>query len=309
MNIYRFAIYISFAICICYSAPTSTYDRDNVKLDSDNVVYYDYKEQDNININPVFFDTKPEINARYFSILGLGTIDTIDMNGGAIDISYPFYIKSNTAKIYMNNSFASVTSIKKALNNASMYYSIMMGADFSVPVNFKTIISHAIFGIDMGYSSSFNDAFAFDGYFGFDFVYKAFVFRPFISLNAYMISALSDTSSSQLPSGFYGVLGFNVYHYYDKFTTFFHIAMNYDFIKDNIGIFITLPNEMVTLLYGNTLRIESRLEINYLLYDRINIKGYLGGSFSTAYRDVNAYLGIGIGYKFKSNWIGTNENR
>lgn len=262
--------------------------------DSEEYIVHEIKENDEADINPIFKNPKQEVSIGYFSALGLGDAQTLNLNGAYIGYSYPWQFGNSKTKLFATLSFGGVSLTSQDIAVSPFYFGFLAGFEVTTPISTSNIISHLVFGADIGMGIlSSGSNFTFDTYIGSDFVYKRYVIRPFIGITIY------PTFGNNIGGfGFYGDLGLKMFYHFQQSRLFFSVLVRRDFFRSDLGVFVVMPNNKAMYLGPKSTSFEVDLGVELFTWKYLNVKGNIGGLYTVDYPFINANIGLSATYRF-----------
>lgn len=250
-----------------------------------------YKEH-----NPLFLDTKQKIAMNYATMLGLSDTQTLIFNGMTTHYKYPLKWRKMQFKIFGDMAFGNALITTQAIQKSVFFYGVNTRFHASMPLPIQDVVAHAVFGMDIGAGFLGNETTSMlvDSYFGIDFLYDRYVFRPFINLSCIMpFSSLYDLYVAGM-----GSIGLKTFYRGDSVLPFVSLAFSTTFSQNNANVFIMLPKAVPFYVGSNALQLDFSAGMRYFTTQYLNVNAMVIVNYVANYYALNVGGQIGISFHF-----------
>lgn len=251
--------------------------------------------------NPLFLDTKQKIAMNYATMLGLSNTQTLIFNGITTHYKYPLKLRKMQFKIFGDMAFGNALITTQAIQKGVFFYGVNAGFHASMPLPIQDVVAHAVFGMDMGVGLLGNEAarmlvtsMLVDSYFGIDFLYDRYVFRPFVNLSCIM----PFSSSYDLYVAGKGSIGLKTFYRGDSVLPFVSLAFSTTFSQNNANVFIMLPKAVPFYVGSNALQFDFSAGMRYFTTQYLNVNAMVIVNYVANYYALNSGGQIGISFHF-----------
>lgn len=277
-------------------------NRDSINKDSKQI--HLFKEDVYREYNPLFADTqqqKIDLNYNYATTLGLSNTQTLIFNGMTTHYKYPLKWRKMQFKIFGDIAFGDTLITTQAIQKSVFFYGVNTGFHASMPLPIQDVVAHAVFGMDIGAGFLGNEAarmlvtsMLVDSYFGIDFLYDRYVFRPFINLSCIMpFSSLYDLYVAGM-----GSIGLKTFYRGDSVLPFVSLAFSTTFSQNNANVFVMLPKAVPFYVGSNALQLDFSAGMRYFTTQYLNVNAMVIVNYVANYYALNAGGQIGISFHF-----------
>ena len=273
---------------------TSKSDKDSVNKDSKQI--HLFKEDVYKEYNPLFADTRQRISPNYVTTLGLSDTQTLIFNGVKTHYKYPFKWRKLQFSASSDMALGNTLITTQATQNSALFFGINAGIHGSIPLSIQDVVAHAVFGMNfgVGFLEKQANSMLVDSYFGIDFLYYRYVFRPFINLSCVIpFSSLYDVYTTGI-----GSIGLKTFYRGDSILIFASLALSTTFSKNNANIFILLPQATSFYIGSNALQIDFNSGVRHFITQHFSVNAMVFVNYVTNYYALNAGGQIGMGYHF-----------
>lgn len=271
-------------------------EESNEEADKDSKQTHIFKEDVYREHNPLFTNTYKKASLAYTGTLGLSDTQTLMYNGLNTQYRHPFAWKKIQLDSFANIAFGNALLTTQATQTSSFFFGSNLGANASVPLPIQNVVAHGVFGIDIGFGALSNQVnnMLFQGFFGIDFFYDQYVFRPFISFSLITpFSSVYEVSVAGLVD-----IGLKTFYRGDYMLGSINIALSNLFSKNNAGVFTLLPQSTPLFLGTNALRFNVNANIDYFATQHLSFNAMALVTYTSSYHALNAGGQVGATYRF-----------
>lgn len=258
---------------------------------------HDVEVKKRLPLDPLFVSQRTQIGGGYHSMLALGDTQTLIYNGAFVDFQLPLNLRIFALNIYGSASLGKADTSAQSGNTSTQYFSASAGAQLSIPLTRKYVVTHAILGGEYGLGirgSAINEI---NGFGGIDFVYNDFVFRPYLGANFYFFNL--ESLQSGVAGGISGYLGFKTFYSYKRALGSFSVAIYRDFLRPSGGVFLIMPIQNNALYLGApSTSIEANFGIDMAASRHFLIKGSANVTYNLSYYNITALIKISAYFRF-----------
>ncbi|RDU65356.1 hypothetical protein CQA53_06160 [Helicobacter didelphidarum] len=242
--------------------------------------------------NPIFMNLKPYLGAGYYNILGLGDTQTLSFNGGYIEAMYPLKHKNITTNFFSSMSFGSANNTSQNAAIIQTYIGLLGGVEVNIPFSTSGVVAHGVFGVDVGVGfllSKTMNVIA-DTFFGVDFIYQRFAFRPFVGINTYV--------SFGQGIGLNLHMGLKIFYHFNNARSFLSVMVTRDFIRNGDATFTILPNYRAAYFGPIATSFEFNAGVDLFSVKHLLIRGVINALYTSNYYNVNVGVNAFMSYRF-----------
>ncbi|MCI5786105.1 MAG: hypothetical protein MR025_01435 [Helicobacter trogontum] len=269
-------------------------NRENVNTDSK--VAHVFKEDIYREYNPLFTSTFKKTGLSYAGTLGLSDSQTLVYNGLATQYRHPFVLKKTQLDVFAKMALGNALLTTQTIQNHAFFFGANLGANASIPLFMQDEVAHGVFGVDIGFgmlSGQVSDMML-QGFFGIDFFYDKYVFRPFISLSLVTpFSSVYNVSIAGLTD-----IGLKTFYRGDYLLGFISVAVSNLFSKNNAKIFALLPQSTPLFLGGNSLKFDVNVHADYFVTQYLSFSAMALVTYTLSYHALSTGGQVGVNYRF-----------
>lgn len=271
-------------------------EESNEEESKDSKQGYIFKEDIYKNNNPIFTNVFKKASLYYANMLSLSDTQTLIYNGLAMQYRHPFVFNKMQLDTFANISFGNALFTTQTTQSNAGFFGTNLGVNASIPLPIKDVISHGVFGIDIGFGMLGwqKNNMLFKGFFAIDFLYDNYVFRPFIALS--FITPFKRTEDISI--ALLADIGLKTFYRDDYMLASISATLSNLFSKNNANVFTLLPQSTPLFLGTNTLRLNVNASIDYFATKHLGFNAMGFFTYTLSYYALNVGAQVGATYRF-----------